>query len=295
MGESIIPFYGLRRGAARIETGGEGTAVTLSLRPAEGKDPPEPAAALLASAAGEKVRIPLEKGKGRSEKRIEPALLLLCAAAETGEEHIVAEGIRSGTDRRQAERLKESLRALRLERRQEGEKPARKMPEQVPAKEKEAAEGSAALREILARAERLFPEGLEGEGLFAADAPFVPRPAAEKKKPQRPEPAPCLDPAWQAAVREMEKGMKLTGVGRAAGEAEVLFPLDFPGVAFRRVSWPGSRRYYLEGRGTWQGKPVVIHALPGEARGGAPFSRCGFHRFVRDKRGAGYWIRVTGR
>ncbi|MBE5785581.1 MAG: hypothetical protein E7330_07250 [Clostridiales bacterium] len=333
--QSIIPFYGVRRGAARVESGKEGISVSLSLRPEPRRDAPEPTAALIASAKGETVRIPLEKGQGRAEHSLETALLLLCAAGENGEERIVAEGVRGGFDRRTVERLKEPLRSLRRAAPKakaaatETGKEKEALPEEtlsaaVPA-EKGAAEGkepgtevpgtevpgtevpgtevpqSEALREILKRAEELFPEGTETAGHFPSDAPFetpfVPRPLAarQQRQPRRAVPAGRVqDDAWQAAVREMRSGTgeKLSGVGRAEGQAEPLFPLDFPDAAFRRVRWPGSRRYYLEGHGTWEGKRAVFYALPGEACPAAPFESRGFQRFVRDKNGSGYWVKI---
>lgn len=323
MAQYTIPFYGERRGAARVQSGAKGLTLALSLRPETGKIVSEPTAALIASAEGKTARIDLEKGAGSAEGITEIAVLLICSADEGGREHIAAEGVRAGFDRRRVERLKEKLRTLR---KNEAERAAPAVPalrektaaetekplfavacqpegsgknEEAPQTEESAAPRSEALKEILKRAEDLFPEGSAAAGHFASDGPFetpfLPRPLAAKATRPRSRPAgstSARDETWYAAVREMRKGDKLSGVGRPEGVAEPLFPLDFPGVVFRRVCWPGSCRYYLEGRGMWEGKRAVFYALPGEACPAAPFERRGFHRFLRDKNGSGYWVKI---
>ena len=314
MAQHIIPFYGERRGAARVQSGADGLSLTLSLRPETGNTA-ELTAALIASAEGKTERIDLEKGQGSGETDMEIAVLLLCAAVQSGAERIVAEGVRAGFDRRKTGQLKEKLRALRRcgEKTEMSKRPA-------PAPEKElaapssalsAAEAAAppaeavpaplpqsqALQEILRRAEALFPEGTEAAGHFASDhpfdAPFIPRPLAARERQRRQVPtARVRDDAWHDAVREMRKGGKLSGVGKPDGTADVYFPIDFPGTVFRRVRWPGSCRYYLEGRGSVEGKDALIYALPGEACGEMHFKGRGFQRFVRDKNGSGYWVKV---
>lgn len=314
----IIPFYGERRGAARAECGRAGTSVTLSLRPEAGKAAAEPTAVLIASAEGKTLRIPLEKGRGTGETAMDIAVLLLCAADGKGGERIVAEGVRSGFDRRAVEGLKEKLRALRCGGRKKEASPPCPSPaceaeREEPADARRECDGketadpgavpetpapqSEALRDILKRAEELFPEKMAAAGHFASDrpfdAPFIPRPLAPKAQQRRSVPAVRVrDEAWHAAVREMRRGGKLSGVGRAEGAAEPLFPVDFPGVPFRCVCWPDSRRYYLEGQGTWEGKRAVFYAVPGEPCSAAHFKSRGFSRFLRDKNGSGYWVKI---
>lgn len=183
---------------------------------------------------------------------------------------------------------------------------------------------SEALRSILSRASALFPPG-GGDGSaaahFASDAPlhgaFVPRPLAAREKqvypnsvtPVRMEdcanmaeerdavraaPAGAADPQWSDAVRELsrpQEAPKPSGVGMAE-KAGSPFPETFPGVAWRRVRYPGTRRYYLEGTGQVNGVRCTLYALPGESYPAQPYRARGFTRFVRDVNGNGYWVKV---
>lgn len=183
---------------------------------------------------------------------------------------------------------------------------------------------SEALRSILSRASALFPPG-GGDGSaaahFASDAPlhgaFVPRPLAAREKqvypnsvtPVRMEdcanmaeerdavraaPAGAADPQWSDAVRELsrpQEAPKPSGVGMAE-KAGSPFPETFPGVAWRRVRYPGTRRYYLEGTGQVNGVRCTVYALPGESYPAQPYRARGFTRFVRDVNGNGYWVKV---
>ena len=66
----------------------------------------------------------------------------------------------------------------------------------------------------------------------------------------------------------------------------------FPGVVWRRVRYPGTRRYYLEGTGQVNGVRCTLYALPGESYPAQPYRARGFTRFVRDVNGNGYWVKV---
>lgn len=183
---------------------------------------------------------------------------------------------------------------------------------------------SEALRSILSRASALFPPG-GGDGSaaahFASDAPlhgaFVPRPLADREEqvypnsvtPVRMEdcanmaeerdavraaPAGAADPQWSDAVRELsrpQEAPKPSGVGMAE-KAGSPFPETFPGVAWRRVRYPGTRRYYLEGTGQVNGVRCTVYALPGESYPAQPYRARGFTRFVRDANGNGYWVKI---
>lgn len=183
---------------------------------------------------------------------------------------------------------------------------------------------SEALRSILSRASALFPPG-GGDGSaaahFASDAPlhgaFVPRPLAareeqvypnsvtpvrmedcanmaEERDAVRAAPAGAADPQWNDAVRELsrpQEAPKPSGVGMAE-KAGSPFPEAFPGVAWRRVRYPGTRRYYLEGTGQVNGVRCTLYALPGESYPAQPYRARGFTRFVRDVNGNGYWVKV---
>ena len=68
------------------------------------------------------------------------------------------------------------------------------------------------------------------------------------------------------------------------------FPDAFPGVSWRRVVYPGTSRYYLEGESQDRGGRYVLHAIPGEYAPIPPVQ--GFRRFLRACDGRGYWIRI---
>ncbi|MFR3907674.1 MAG: hypothetical protein ACLTYI_09285, partial [Christensenellales bacterium] len=68
------------------------------------------------------------------------------------------------------------------------------------------------------------------------------------------------------------------------------FPEAFPFSRWKRISYPGTDRYYLEGEARMQGATYRIHALPGEYRPGRRPK--GFDRFLRARDGSGYWVRV---
>ena len=68
------------------------------------------------------------------------------------------------------------------------------------------------------------------------------------------------------------------------------FPEAFPFSRWKRISYPGTDRYYLEGEARMQGATYRIHALPGEYRPGKRPK--GFDRFLRARDGSGYWVRV---
>lgn len=68
------------------------------------------------------------------------------------------------------------------------------------------------------------------------------------------------------------------------------FPEAFPFSRWKRISYPGTDRYYLEGEARMQGATYRIHALPGEYRPGRRPK--GFDRFLRARDGGGYWVRV---
>ncbi len=69
------------------------------------------------------------------------------------------------------------------------------------------------------------------------------------------------------------------------------FPDAFPRSVWKRVVYPGTSRYYLEGEVVKDGARYLVHALPGEY--GAAMQRGnGFSRFMRSADGTGYWLRI---
>ena len=120
--ERIIAFHGMRRGAAHVRTGADGTHVALTLRPGTRAGAPMPTAACLAGVDGKTVRIALTNGVGQTPLSIDPAVILLIADAPQGEA-FCAEGARGTLDRRAVEMLKRPMRALRQAGQQSSEAP----------------------------------------------------------------------------------------------------------------------------------------------------------------------------
>lgn len=71
------------------------------------------------------------------------------------------------------------------------------------------------------------------------------------------------------------------------------FPDAFPRSVWKKVAYPGTNRYYLEGRAIKDGMRLIIHALPGEYSPVNPMmSRNGFKKFMRSSDGSGYWLKI---
>lgn len=69
------------------------------------------------------------------------------------------------------------------------------------------------------------------------------------------------------------------------------FPDFYPDAHWRKVPYPGARRCYLEGRAQSEsGRSLLLHGIPGEYSPVPPVP--GFKRFLRDRDGCGYWIRI---
>ncbi len=73
------------------------------------------------------------------------------------------------------------------------------------------------------------------------------------------------------------------------------FPDAFPASRWKKVNYPGTSRFYLEGEMEQNGIRMVLHALPGEYAPVPPMRRRGFTRFFRAMDGNGYWVRVQRR
>lgn len=69
----------------------------------------------------------------------------------------------------------------------------------------------------------------------------------------------------------------------------VPFPTAYPGIAFRKVNYPGSERFYLEGRIKNGAALYELHAIQGNFAPVPPVP--GFTQFLRAGDGTGYWIR----
>ena len=183
--ERIIAFHGMRRGAAHVRTGADGTRVALTLRPGTRAGAPMPTAACLAGVDGKTVRIALTNGVGQTPLSIDPAVILLIADAPQGEA-FCAEGARGTLDRRAVEMLKRPMRALRQAGQQSSEAPQeeeklKEMPDMVKQKPEHmeasvpAASHAPGAQAVVSEAE---PEGNHGN--FKAQ-PARPRPAADRR------------------------------------------------------------------------------------------------------------------
>lgn len=73
------------------------------------------------------------------------------------------------------------------------------------------------------------------------------------------------------------------------------FPDAFPTSSWKKVNYPGTSRFYLEGEMEKNGAKLTLHALPGEYSPVAPMRRRGFTHFYRATDGSGYWVRVRKR
>jgi len=73
------------------------------------------------------------------------------------------------------------------------------------------------------------------------------------------------------------------------------FPDAFPASHWKKVNYPGTSRFYLEGEMEKNGMKFTLHALPGEYSPVAPMRRRGFTHFYRATDGSGYWVRVQKR
>ena len=73
------------------------------------------------------------------------------------------------------------------------------------------------------------------------------------------------------------------------------FPAAFPASRWKKVNYPGTDRFYLEGEMEQNGVRFLLHALPGEYAPVPPMRRRGFTRFFRAADGNGYWVRMQRR
>lgn len=156
--------------------------------------------------------------------------------------------------------------------------------------------GFAGKRELMerARAEVLLrcqkrPDGSKAPGPDKAEGPGQPMGRAPQSRAllEILQKAAELFPADAAEVLPPQDGEGTEGREDAVNP----FPEAFPFSRWRRVAYPGTDRYYLEGEARIQGGSYRIHALPGEYRPGK--RPRGFDRFLRARDGSGYWVRVS--
>ncbi|MDO5112295.1 MAG: hypothetical protein Q4E65_08320 [Clostridia bacterium] len=93
--------------------------------------------------------------------------------------------------------------------------------------------------------------------------------------------AELLFPPQQAEQPPQEKA--------AAPLPYVPFPASYPNAAFRKINYPGSERFYLEGHIKKGAALYELHAIQGEFSPVPPVP--GFTRFLRAEDGTGYWVR----
>ncbi len=68
------------------------------------------------------------------------------------------------------------------------------------------------------------------------------------------------------------------------------FPDAFPNTQWKKISYPGTTRCYLEATVQNEKGRFLLHAIPGEYAPVPPVPD--FKRFLRSEDGAGYWLRI---
>ena len=168
----------------------------------------------------------------------------------------------------------------------------------------EAKGGSDALNNIMSKARELFidPDQQPGGNQQRRPDNTAPRIKRVNQEP----PAKRRDEQWLKETEDLLNGRKsvkrqnppcavmFDGVGRTE-PAYNPFPDAFPRSVWKRVSYPGSRHYYMEGEAMKDGARFIIHAIPGEFSSQAPLRHKGFTRFMRAADGVGYWLRIRRR
>jgi len=157
--------------------------------------------------------------------------------------------------------------------------------------------GFAGRSALLERARQALLLRPGGEGVAAPAPAPAPSPAhAEQTTPPQPAPKP-----QSAALMEiLSKAQELFSPLQQAPAPEPPhqrgqpalnpFPEAFPLSRWRRIPYPGTDSYYLEGELYRNRTAYIIHALPGEYRPGS--KPRGFSRYLRGRDGSGYWVKI---
>lgn len=168
-----------------------------------------------------------------------------------------------------------------------------------------------------------IPEDVPSEGPPAEETPFekaAPPSPPESSEPEAPEPEPPRPPPEEASVRRAPQpyptvlaeilqrahalfaplaASNAQSEDAAAPEATPAPPPEprfcpftdfYPDADWKKVPYPGAQRCYLEGIAQTECGRLLLHGIPGEYSPLPPVP--GFKRFLRDRNGCGYWIRI---
>ncbi len=131
------------------------------------------------------------------------------------------------------------------------------------------------------------------------EAPRIAPSVSEAKPPEsEPPPLPAAPastiadgaPGQSTALYEiLQRAQKLFEQPAAPEQPATPYIIELPAVIWRKVEYPGTGRWYFEGRLSRGGADYLLHALPGTP-GKSPGR--GFNRFCRAADGSGWWVRV---
>lgn len=158
-----------------------------------------------------------------------------------------------------------------------------------------ASASSAALQQILQRAQAVFPE----RSMAPDNAVEVSARPAGQQTPVRPAPQSVAE--W-----EQEANALLSDGGNTPGAAEVWrrgrydqphyidnpFPGQFPGSTWVRIDRPQGQGWYYEGHMRRGCDSFCITAVPGEYRSVPPRYLQGFGKYIPSRSGGGCWVRI---
>lgn len=259
MKETRIAFSGSVRGVARLHADSANTRIQV--RATEGALPEGCTAWLCADTL---LPLPLTNGIGSAAQAVAAPVGLLLEAGG----HIVGTGGFAG---RESDRREAALR-VRLQARPQQSRPAEA--QTPPAPTPPAREPTPAAAPV-----------------HAAEPP------AEPTRRETPTPPAQPSAALQNILRMAEYLFPPQQAAQEAAQKQsappplpyIPFPTAYPGTAFRKVSYPGSQRFYLEGRVKNGAVLYELHAMQGNFAPVPPVP--GFTQFLRAEDGTGYWIR----
>lgn len=302
--EKLIILTGSLMGTMRVRTEKQGTFVEIALR----KGSAGAYTVYLVDGRGALCEIRLDASlKGGASRPFDAHAALVAADTSRGTE-FAAEGGFIG----RSVLLEQAKRDVRI---LSGASAPRKAEERPVSLVQKAVAQENAAQEPNARQARIYSAGsaadaigeqarLTREYAGAARAPTAPgREGREEgnafRPPQGAEGPRALDEILKKAdelFRPLDAQFAL-GADAPADENAVYnpFPDAFPASHWKKVNYPGTSRFYLEGETEQNGVKLLLHALPGEYAPVPPMRRRGFTRFLRAADGSGYWVRVQRR
>lgn len=140
---------------------------------------------------------------------------------------------------------------------------------------------------------RIFPLQPEKAENELKPAAFVPLPDMQPRKNS----SKALLEILEQADMLFNKDAKLTAeeeTDTSAYDHKVDNPFfeAYPNSQWKRVYYPGTKRYYLEGRILDAGEKYTAHAIPGPYSPTPPMGHKGFTKYAVAADGTGYWLRL---